>query len=119
VSASPLHPYGYECQYGDGRRLRWDSPGGPWGEVRLPIPGLERLVILGHRRGPITLDVGGLMPPPIGVVLRERGALTLGRGAGHRSRFCFGVRLPDGQIHAVRIDDRADVMLYHGDIAGW
>lgn len=115
MSESPLHPMAYEAQYADGRRIRWDSPGGPWGEARLPVAGLRRLLAL--RRGmEVALDVAG---PIEGVYLKMRGTLTLGRGGAHRRRWAIGVRLPDGQIDALCISDRGRVTRYRGPSAGW
>ena len=112
---NPFHPLAYEAQYADGRRLRWDSPGGPWRETNLPREGLRRLLAI-WRGAEVPLDVTG---PIEGVYLKMRGTLTLGRRDAHRRRWAVGVRRPGGQIDALRIDDRGRVTRYRGSSAGW
>jgi hypothetical protein len=109
-----LHPYAYEARYQDGRRLRWDSPGGPWGEARLPCEGLMQLVVFTPNHG-IILDTHGL--PVQAIRLRGRGVLTL--PSSHTRRYCFGVIAADGLLHAIRIDEHGAVTRYVGDPEAW
>lgn len=118
MTRHPLHPYAYEAQYRNGRRLRWESPGGPWGEARLPLEGLMRLVVLGHPAGPLAVSVpqsAGLA----GLVLRSRGTVTLGPGGTHRRRWLLGWRGSTDHVHGLRLDDQGGVTAYAGPMAGW
>jgi hypothetical protein len=110
----PLHPYAYEARYQDGRRLRWDSPGGPWGEASLPCEGLMQLVVLAPGQAiPLDMPSG----PIQAIRLRARGVLTLPRA--HTRRYCFGIIRADGRLQAIRIDEHAHVTGYLGDPEAW
>jgi hypothetical protein len=110
----PLHPYAYEIQYHDGRRLRWDSPGGPWGEAQLPTEGVRRVLVLGHPGGTLTLTP---VEPITGFVLRAQDTLTLPGVMGAR-RVCVGVRRGE-EIIGWRIDARGEAIQYRGPLQGW
>jgi hypothetical protein len=110
----PLHPYAYEARYQDGRRLRWDSPGGPWGEARLPCEGLTQLVVLAPGQAILLEMPGG---PIQAIRLRARGVFTLPRA--HTRRYCFGVVHADGRLSAICIDERGSITRYLGDPEAW
>jgi len=121
VTEHPLHPFAYEVEYADGRRLRWESPGGPWGEARLPVAGVRRLWVLGPAWGRLDVDAR-VDDPPTGFVLRLRGTITL-PGPAHARRWLFGFR----EQHAVRgvrlAEDvargRVAVTSYVGTLEDW
>jgi hypothetical protein len=110
----PLAPYAYEVEYRDGRRLRWDSPGGPWGEARLPTDGATRLTVFHPTVGPLTMEVSDWIT---GFALRAVIALTL-PGPRQTRRFLFGVRFGD-LVRGWRIDARGHAHLYQGSLQGW
>ena len=111
----PLEPYAYEVAYRGGRRLRWESPGGPWGERRLPVEDLEALTVLGHPRGVIRIRPRAIRT--LGFCLRLRGTLEV--PGGHRRRWCFGLLGADGLVHGVTISDRGEVTDYVGPSTAW
>jgi hypothetical protein len=113
----PLAPYAYEVLYGDGRRLRWDSPGGPWGEAKLPWPGVTLLRILGPS------GLIRLAPPPdaLGLVLRMRGVITFTAEPSHVRRWAFGFRLPMDMLEGWRVLEGRPhyAARYHGPLEAW
>jgi hypothetical protein len=113
MTEHPLHPYAYEAQYMDGRRIRWDSLGGPWGEAQLPVRGLRRLLVLGHPDGPIALEPSA---PPTGFILRGRGVMTI--PGGHTQRFYLGI-LQGANVTAVQIDELGRITRYDGPFKTW
>jgi hypothetical protein len=111
----PLAPYAYEVQYRDGRRLRWDSPGGPWGEARLPTAGATRLTVSGHpTAGPLTVELADGIT---GFALRAAVTLTF-PGPRPTRRFLFGVRV-GALVRGWRIDAQDYPQRYHGPLQGW
>jgi hypothetical protein len=111
----PLAPYAYEVQYRDGRRLRWDSPGGPWGEATMPIRTVHWLIVHGPGFGRIALLAAG---PIVGFIFRTAETLTL-PGPARTRRTCIGVRRADDLIEAVRIDEQGHPSHYRGAAQGW
>lgn len=115
--AHPLHPYAWECRYTDGRRLRRESPGGPWREHTVPLEGLCEVALLGHHAGPLRIPVG---PMRAGVCFRMRGTVTLGAGIRVRHRrWLVGVVDPAGQVDGWRITPAGDAARYRGALDGW
>jgi hypothetical protein len=111
----PLAPYAYEVQYRDGRRLRWDSPGGPWGEARLPTDDVTRLIVLGcPTAGPLTVELSDWIT---GFVLRAMAIFTF-PGPRRARRFLFGVRVGE-LVRGWRIDEQGHAHHYHGPLQGW
>jgi hypothetical protein len=110
----PLTPYAYEVQYRDGRRLRWDSPGGPWGEARLPTDGATRLTVFHPTAGPLTVEWSDWIT---GFTLRAVATLTF-PGPQQARRFLFGVRIGE-LVRGWRIDAKGHIYPYHGPLRGW
>ena len=127
MSENPLHPYDWEATYHDGRRLRRESPGGPWREQvppgqtgqALPIRGLHRLAVLGHPDSPLTIEVPAEASLD-GVVLRLRGTLAMASGGvpTHTRRWGFGVRQGDRMVGFV-IQESGAVRRYAGPPGSW
>jgi hypothetical protein len=111
----PLEPYAYEVEYRDGRRLRWDSPGGPWGEARLPTEGATRLIVFHPTAGPLTVEVSDWIT---GFALRASVALTFPGPRVRVRRFLFGVRFGE-LVRGWRIDAKGHAHPYHGPLLGW
>lgn len=115
----PLAPYAWEARYTDGRRLRRESPGGPWTEAKVPLEGLRQLLLLGPGFGAIPVHVLGFHPVAVRLRLRGQSDVVVGQGVRHQQRVFVGMQLPDGSVRGARVDERGHVSIYDGPEAGW